>query len=280
MYRLCYAYQRVPDDKPQYILVDYISNMSVFQNAISILRSLHKDADRIKYVETAYQEFLNLKESMREYTRIGQIKLEMSARAFFTEFDVFLKHWEKRISCHSRKEKFRELYDHVTHEAYDNSDDYAMATIIRNYAIHSAEIINGTVWGSTYYDVSIWKCELMKDDRIKHNKKKVINRQSSGFILLHPLMKGALEKLIEIQKALLAYTIDEETRNAISTVVEIIKKIKEHGAKQWFFTEDDGSLWTQDEEGRFFEYIQGKVLELFDWKDFDELITTVSCLQD
>lgn len=266
----------MPGDEPKYILVDFVSDMDAFQSAVSILRTLQKNVDRIKCVETAYKGFLDLKESMREYTRIGQIKLEKEARSFFTEFNVFLNHWEKHISCHPRGEEFRKLYDQLTHDAYDNSDDYAMATIIRNYAIHSADIINGTIWGKTYYDVSIWKYELLKDNTIPPNKKEIISRQPTEFILLSSVMKGALDQLKKIQKALVRFTIDEETHNALNTIAETIKQIKRYGDKQWFITDDNGSLTKMDKDGRPVEYIQGKCLEMFYWNDFDELITTIT----
>lgn len=272
MYRLCYEQQLIPDADPLYVLVDFVPDMDAFRAAVDTLRSLQKDTDRIKYVEAAYQAFLDLKESMREYSRIGQIKLEMLARSFFVEFDVFLNHWEKRISRHLRKEEFKNLYEQLTHNAYDNSDNYAMAVIIRNYAIHSTGIINGTVWGKTHYDVSIWRYELLKDKGISSNRKEIIKRQQSSFILLHPMMKGALAKLKEIQDALIAYIVDEETKKALSIVAETINKIREYGDKRWFLTDDTGSLLTEDEEGQTIEYVQGKCLELFYWRDFDELI--------
>ena len=257
-------------------MVDFVSDMNAFQSAIKVLMSLQKNVDRIKYVETAYQGFMDLKDSMRKHTRIGQIKLEKEARSFFTEFSVFLDHWKKRISCHSRREEFKKLYDQLTHDAYDNSDDYAMATIIRNYAVHFASIIIGTVWGNTYYDVSVWKYELLKDDSISQNKKEIINRQPSEFILLSSIMKGALDKLKEIQKVLIAFTIDEETCNALNTVAEVIKQIRRYGDKQWFITDDNGSLTTMDKDGQPVEYIKGKCLEMFDWNEFDGLITTIN----
>ncbi len=275
MNRLCYEHQLKAGAETQYILVDFVSDMEAFRAAMDILRPLQKNVDRIKYVETAYKGFLNLKESMREYTQDGQIKLEIAARSFFTEFDVFLNHWEKRISCHPRKKEFRKLYDQLTHEAFDSSEAYAMAVIIRNYAIHAAGIINGTIWGNGYYDVSIWKQELMRDNTIPPNKKKVVARQSSEFILLQPIMESALEKLKEIQEILVGFLIDEETRNAANTVANEIKKIKEYGDKRWFFTNDEESSMNIDDEGHPVKYIKGKCLEVFNWKELDELIESI-----
>ena len=90
MDRLCYECQPMPDADPQYVLVDFVPDMDSFRSAVDALRSLQKDTDRIKYVEAAYQAFMNLKESKREYSRTGQIKLEILARSFFVELDVFL----------------------------------------------------------------------------------------------------------------------------------------------------------------------------------------------
>ena len=275
MDRLCYEHQLISGAEPQYILVDFVSDMDSFRSAIHILHMLQKDVDRIKCVVIAYQEFLNLKESVKEYTRIDMIKMEMIARSFFVEFDVFLNHWEKRINRHPKREELRKLFNNLTHDAYDSSDNYAMVTIIRNYAIHSAGIINGVIWGKPYCDVSIWKHELMSDNNISSNKKKIINRQSSEFILLQPMMRGALDKLKQIHETLVKSIIDEETQAAMDVVGNEIKKIKEYGDKLWFFADDEGSLSAIDENGKMIEFIQGKCLEMFYWEDFENLIASI-----
>ena len=91
-------------------------------------------------------------------------------------------------------------------------------------------------------------------------------------------MKGTLEKLQVIQKELIAFTIDKETRNALNTVEEEITKIKEYGDRQWFFTDDNELMTTTDKDGQPFTYIKGKCLEMFYWKDFEELIATIKNL--
>ncbi len=278
MYRLCYEHLLSHGD-PKLIPVDCVSDMSSFRNAVDTLIMLQKNADRIEYVETAYQDYLELKDSLRDYTRINQINLERKARSFFVEFDIFLNRWKRFISKHPRKEEYNNIYKQVTQDAFDHSDDYAIATILRNYAVHFAGIIQGTTWGSTYYNVGFFKYELLKDYSINNTKREILDRQPTDFVQLDPIMEGVLKKLKEIQKALLTFVIDTDVKNAMITVADVIKKIKEYGDKEWFFFDDDGQrLTTTYKDGNAIEYINGKCLECFFWKEFDALIETVSDL--
>lgn len=174
MVQLCYAKSIVPTTNVEYIsIIDDASSLDVDVRTITRLQS---NFDRIRYVEAAYQEFAELKSKTLKPSRNGQIMLERRARSFFMEFDVFLDHWQKYISHHSKKTEFKELYKQLTNDAYDHSDDYAMSTILRNYVTHNANVIQSALWGSNVFDVGCSKNVLLNDRSFNKAKKEIIRR--------------------------------------------------------------------------------------------------------
>ena len=277
MYQLFYEETIAPEMDPVYIPVNFISNMDEFRNAENILFSLLKNTDRIKYVEYTYDEYKQFKESVQKPTKTDWINLERKTRSFFLEFNVFLEHWKKRIDQHTRKDEFAELFIQKTHQAYDNSKEYALSTIIRNYIVHNAGIIQGMIWGACKLDVGFYICELIKDEGMTKNKKDFLKSLPEQYYFLNPIMAGTLDKLQEIQKDLVAFTIDDKTQDALNIISEGIKNIKEYNDTNWFFADvDEKELTTaKDKDGKPIQYIQGKLLEEFMWKEYDELITTI-----
>lgn len=278
MHRLCYKPNGLSDDDTLCIPVDFISDIDAFQYAVVILTRLQRDVDRIKYVETAYQDFLDLKSTLRKYTRIDQINLERKTRSFFLEFGIFHDHWRKAIAHHPKRDEFNRLFIQVTGKT-NNPIDYELAKIIRNYVTHSASIIQCTFWDHVNYDIGFFTDDVLQDrDRNKKKKDRKITEQlPSEIIWLSPIMKGALEKLKQIHEALIIFLIDDDIRNAMFTVAEGINRIKEHGDEEWCFVDDgDQELDTEIINGKTVEYIKGKAIESFYWKDIDELITTVT----
>ncbi len=276
MYKLCYEQPIVPTMKSDYTPV--IHNADSIYSAVKVLAKFQMNVDRILYVESAYQDFVFLKEETDTPTRQGQIALERRARSYFLEFEIFLDHWKKYIANHPRKEEFKTLFNQLTHDAFDTSDDYAMTIIIRNYVTHSAGIIQGTFWGSNnkVFEVGCSKDILLSDSTFNNTKKEIIKRQPAQFISLHPIMRGSLEKLKEIQDSLIRFQIDKEIINAANAVREAIEIIKKQGQqKHWFFIDENGpELMTVDKDGKPIEFIKGKYVEEFYWKDSEKLIST------
>ena len=62
------------------------------------------------------------------------------ARSFFLELEIFLDHWNKYISRRGKKDEFKPVFEKATHDAFDSSDNYAMAAMLRNYIAYSSEV--------------------------------------------------------------------------------------------------------------------------------------------
>lgn len=277
MNRLCYEEYDILKTGSVYIPVDLTQNIDEIKSSLMILLKFQKNVDRIKYVEAAFQEFQYLKTSIQYPTRIGMINVERTVRSFFTEFSIFLNHWQKYYGNHPREKEFRTLFDQITKNAYDYSDDYAMATLLRDYGTHAADIIRAWSWGGHDLHVSCDREALLKDSFFKESKKEIIRLFSSHFISIEPIMKGALEELRKIQDALIAFAIDYDIRKAANQIARITQEMKKYGDKCWYFIEfKESELLTVNIDGELIKYIKGKSMELFRWKEADKLIATIN----
>ncbi len=277
MLKFCYGRAIVPTTKIEYIPVEFVDDPKDLQAAVSVLARYRRNLARIKYVEDALEDFAQLKKTMQEPTFYGQIALERKARSFFLEFDMFLDHWQKYIAHHPEHEKFKNLMDDETHKAFDSSDDYALATMLRNYIAHNADVIQTSFWGAGHYDVGCHKKILLSDKTFNKTKRAIIERQPADLISLTRVMGGALAKLSEVHSALMTFDMDEAVKAAAEKVAPVINKIRESGTYQnWYFYDEDGpELMTTDSNGKPIEFIKGQYVENLPWKDYEELINGI-----
>lgn len=227
-YQLCYVQAIVPTTKSESIAVDFVEDVDELLKAQSILRRCIVAKDLIRYVEDAYQDYTDYSNTVKEPSREADIKLERLARSYFLEFSVFLEHWKSYIRANGKWKQFKAVFEQQTHDAFDSNDNYALAAMLRNYIAHSADIIQGRFWGAGHYDIGCSKEVLLNDLIFNETKKTIIKRQPAQFISVTPIMRGALDKLLEIHKAFLIFDIGETELRAAAVVEKTIKAIREH----------------------------------------------------
>lgn len=228
-YQLCYVQAIIPTTRTKNIAVDFIESVDVLLNAQSVLKRCIVAKDLIRYVEDAYQDYIDFSKTVTEPDRDADIKLERLARSYFLEFSVFLEHWKSYIRANGKWKQFKNVFELQTHDAFDNNDNYALAAMLRNYIAHSAGVIQGKFWGAGHYDIGCSKDVLLKDPIFNETKKKIIKRQPTQFISLSSIMKGALGKLQEIYKTFLEFDIGETELRAAAVVEKATKAIRDHG---------------------------------------------------
>lgn len=244
-------------------------------NANSILLRCLKVFNQIKYVEDAYEDFIVFKTAVTVPAIASDMALERKARSFFLEFEIFLDHWNKYMSWHGKKEGFKTVFEEATHNAFDSSDDYALASMLRNYIAHNADVIQGKFWGGGMYDVGCSKDVLLADDSFSKTKKEIIKRQPAKLISLTPIMKGALEKLREIHQKFMSFDFGDEEIAAARIVNDAIKAIKESGMgeRQLCFVNDIKSpITTYTAENQPIETVWATEYHDFDWKENTEVL--------
>lgn len=229
MYKLCYIQAIVPTTKTESIAIDFIKDVEGLLKAQNVLKRCIIAKDLIRYVEDAYQDYIDYSKTVTEPSREADIKLERLARSYFLEFSVFLEHWKSYIRANEKWKQFKTVFEQQTHEAFDSSDNYALVVMLRNYIAHSADIIQGRFWGAGHYDIGCSKEVLLKDPIFNETKKAIIKRQPAQFISLTPVMRGALDKLHEIHKAFLMFDFGETELFAATVVGKAIEAVREHG---------------------------------------------------
>jgi len=241
MYHLCIGEAVVPTPKIKFIPVDINADINTIINAHHIITQRLKVMSFIDYVEDSYNDFLKYKETITHPNLHSDITLERKARAYFNEFDIFLDHWKKYMSFRDKKNEFSSVFDKETHEAFDNSSDYALATIIRNYAAHQADVIQGKFWGGkNYYDVGCSKSVLLQDKSLNETKRKVVQDQPAQFISLSPIMRNSLIELKAMHQVFLKFDIDPDDIASAQQLTELIESIANLGLteKHLYFVND------------------------------------------
>ena len=232
-YQLFYIQAIIPKKKTESIAVDFVEDVDELLKAQCILKRCIVAKDLFRYVEDAYQDYADYSGTVKEPNREADIKLERLARSCFLEFSVFLEHWKSYIRANGKWKRFKAVFEKQTHNAFDSNDNYAFATMLRNYIAHSADIIQGRFWGAGHYDIGCNKEVLLNDPIFNETKKTIIKRQPAQFISLTPIMRGALDKLHEIHKAFLRFDLGETELWSAAVVEKAIEAIREHGMENW-----------------------------------------------
>ena len=276
MYQLCYEKAIIPTVKSEDIPVDFISDIDELMQANSVILRCLRTFNHIKYIESAYDDFLSFKKTVTHPAIETDIELEVKARSFFLEFEIFLDHWKKYMSRRGKKEEFKPVFDKATHDAFDSSDDYAMATMLRNYIAHNSEVIQGKFWGGQgTCDVGSSMDLLLSDPSFSKTKKEIIKRQPAQFISLTPVMRGGLEKLREIHKIFMDFDFSEEDVDAAKVVNEAITAIKDAGLESRHFrfvNSEKSVVSTYTAEGKPIETVWATEYHDFNWQDYEEVL--------
>lgn len=159
----------------------------------------------------------------------------MKSKELFLGFSVFLEHWQKYMGLRGKKNQFNLVYEKETHNAFDNSDDYALASMLRNYIAHSTELIRGKFWGGNTYDIGCSKEVLLKDKSFSKTKREIIGRQPAKFISLTSIMKGSLGKLEEIHQTFFPFDLGGEETQAAQVVKNAIIVLKDAGLENRYW---------------------------------------------
>lgn len=276
MYQLCYKQAIVPTVQVDFVPCRIPLNTDEVMKANGVLLRCLKTFNQIKFVEDAYEDFIAFKATVTSPGLKSDMTLERKARSFFLEFGIFLEHWKKYMSWRGKKEEFKKIFDRETHNAFDSSDDYALASMLRNYIAHNADVIQGKFWGgNNVYDVGCSKEALLKDDSFSKTKKEIIKRQPAQFISLPPIMKSALKKLREIHKTFLNYDFGDQEAEAAKVVNEAIMALCEVGLedKHLAFVNDFRSpITTYTPDGKPIETVWATEFHDFNWKNLCGLL--------
>ena len=179
------------------------------------------------------------------------------------------------MSFRNRKSEFDTIFNDETHNAFDSNSNYALATIIRNYAAHQSYVIQGKFWGNNFYDVGCSKDVLLQDKSLSETKKNIVRAQPAQFISLSPVMCSALETLKTIHQSFLKFDIDTVDIAAAQQLSELIESIKKLGlAEQHFYFVNDikTPLTVYSADNKPIETVFATEQISFNWKEYIHIL--------
>lgn len=272
---LCFENINEKQSESQYGV--FLLNANEIYEKVRILDTFKRKAFRIKYVESAYEEFSSYKVNPDNVASIDLIALERKARAFFIEFSIFLVRWKKTFEDIDDKGTYKKRYEQITHDAYDQSDSYAKACLLRNHTEHYADLIEAVSWDSKGIYASFNKKTIMDNKGFSQTKKKKFYDESenSNYVNLKPIMEQALKKLQEIQDIFLYEIINEDVLLAINTLSDINDKMKDIAAKRWFFIYENDNNTIEELMNDPDEHIKHYAQELYPIEEYKQLIPLV-----
>lgn len=173
---------------------------------------------------------------------IISFRIKTYVRSYILEADIFIKHWERYMirKGESYKDKFKE----ISSEIYDNNEAYALLSILRNYLVHSNDVIHGVHIG--FDGLKIWtdRDALLNDIQWSKGKRELLERQEKKIDLLR-VIKESMISLNDLHDMLLNNIITEDLRNDCKYLVEMRKRILLFNVYAWAafkFTERKSDL--------------------------------------
>lgn len=180
----------------------------MFQAAVSMDR-LFNNMFRMSSVEEAYAELkvqlVGIKGPNPELER----RIIRRVRSYILEYDIFLKHWERYFAKRVKDGKRR--YKEITHPAFDDNEAYALICTLRNYLVHSDDIVHGQHIGFDGFGLWADRALIINDMDWPNAKRNLLQRQPEKIDILK-LIDDSLEPIKDVHDKLIECLLTEEVK--------------------------------------------------------------------
>ena len=220
------------------------------QSAINRLNSLVVNVYRINAVKDSAQEFKDTLSSLNSDSVEVMLVADRRFRSYVLEFDMFLDYWETAIAHYKRIDmtaeepkvvsEYKQLFDDLTHSAYDNHVEYQLLDLIRNQTAHVQSPVNRIHVGINGNEAYSSRDVLLKDCKSGENKKKIL-RSQPGEIALSSIVDVTEKCLQDIHRYLIDFQIDELIMEDLKHIRRFFEYIssKGHLYKPWILMDDE-----------------------------------------
>ena len=220
------------------------------QSAINRLNSLVVNVYRINAVKDSAQEFKETLSSLNSDNVEAILVADRRFRSYVLEFDMFLDYWEtaiahyKRIGMNAEDPQivadYKQLFDDLTHSAYDNHVEYQLLDLIRNQTAHVQSPVNRIHVGINGNEAYSSRDVLLKDCKSGENKKKIL-RSQPGEIALSSIVDVTEKCLQDIHRGLIDFQIDELVMEDLKQIRRFFEYISSKGYlyKPWILMDDE-----------------------------------------
>ena len=239
--------------QPREMIFEVFENVSLkevqrLEMAINRLRGVVENAYRIFAISESAKEYNEALKALKSDNISDLLRLDRRFRAYALEFDMFLDYWEAFIAHHKRidgssdkehTDNYKQLFDNLTHNEYNNYLEYQLLDMIRNVTAHvqsPVNHINVGVSGNEAYadrDVLIAKCKNGE------NKKNILKAQPKE-IELTSIVNVTAKCLERIHDGLIDYELDDlaiEECKVLSSFIQMADS-KEMLQKPWIIMDE------------------------------------------
>lgn len=243
--------------------------LSIYKAATNVNRFIDK-LYRLIPVSDAKDEVFKMCKNVDGYDPKYIHQIARSVRSYFLEFDIYLEH-HKRLFQKIKKEDF---YKKITSSIYDSNDYYILATVFRNYIVHSSDINHETFFNASGYKINVYKEKLLKDIHISNSGKNAIKRQSEKIDLLKVIEEsfGALKKVNEI---IISFFFNISIQNDIKTLNLFYDRIKNNEKTTWMVIDFTKLANNEDVIINNSKSMQSVDVEYLYWTDYALLLNMI-----
>lgn len=239
------------DENDHITLYDNIDSYTLDEvsQAAARIDLLLKDLKLINGVTDAFNELKETCLPSRIPHNVQHEKIEQKARAFLSEFHIFLNYWNKKTK--NQSQNHAALYQKVTSHIYDTTPEYCFIYRLRNYTTHVGKIVS-RIHGNIdlqYIQPLANKSYLLQtfDKKWKDSDRAFIEAQPEYFDLL-PIFEKGIHSIQTIHDELMNSQITPQTIydcNALITLHEEVIKLNTCSGN-WdiieFFDQDNSPL--------------------------------------
>lgn len=210
----------------------------IFQAAGKI-EVFFEDIFRNESFNEAAQELFEACDNLHSPDEMRSLRIKRYVRSCILEADIFLKHWERYMR--HREVGDGNVFKQITSEIYDTNEAYAILCILRNYLVHSNDVVHGVHIG--FDGLKIWTDRdiVLRDIEWSKAKKELLQRQEKKIDLLK-VIKDSNDALNIIHDSMLSKIVTDELKEQCEFLVNMGKKTVMINSDVWFvfrFTGDE-----------------------------------------
>lgn len=244
------------DKSGQVTLYDKIDPQRLEEASHAAAR-IHALLEDLAFGDSVSDALDELKEACRP-VRMHQIlqhrKIERKAKAFLSDFYIFLKHWDAKAvradrEAHTNK-NYKERFNELEKDVKKIFPEYNFTYSLRNYAIHSDNIV-ARIHGEIGCDRIIPMANrdlLLSSNRDWYGTDKEFLRSQPEYFDLIPVFEKACKAIQAIHYGMMALLLSEQTVSDCQILIDLMDNIKQLDAApgSWdiieFFDDKDQPL--------------------------------------
>ena len=236
----------------------------VIEDAIKNTRKILETHASLAYVQDALKDFdvwSKMAKTGGEMITRNLHTAERFCRGFLFEFKTYLDHMQTMLShTYGKESQALTLFKNGTHDAYDNSPEYAFTYQLRNYAQHCENVVHSA--GGNQCDVGVkptsHSAKLLSEYKgWKDDEKQFISQRTA--IDLLETFKKTYNALSYVHTPVIQYMLDHDN---VSTDISYLRKwadwltqtcdVHKEDIWYWHFAHilhNDGSEFTEKDYG-------------------------------